>query len=106
MENPFDHLRRRRELLESKEQQHLAARRQVQQRQEEVRRLQLTAAAPCDAVVVRVLTQLQQATYPASRVRNHRTAQDNLHDHLRDTPAWSIIRLLVVPLVVPAGCST
>jgi hypothetical protein len=92
MGNPFDHLRRRRELLESEEQQRLAARREAQQRQEEVRLGQLTAAAPCDAVVMRVLTQLQQAIYPASQVRNHRTAQDNLHDHLRGNPAWSIGR--------------
>jgi hypothetical protein len=35
---------------------------------------------------------LQQATYPASQVRNHRTAQDDLHDHLRGHPAWSIGR--------------
>ncbi len=92
MGNPFDHLRRRRELLESEEQQQLAARRDAQQRQEEARLAQITAAAPCDAVVLRVLTQLQQATYPASQVRNHRTAQDNLHDHLRGNPAWSIGR--------------
>jgi hypothetical protein len=92
VENPFDHLRRRRELLEGEEQQQLAARREAQQRQEEARLVQLTAAAPCDAVVRRVLTQLQQATYPASEVRNHSTAQDNLHDHLRGSPAWSIGR--------------
>jgi hypothetical protein len=90
MENPFDHLRRRRERLESAEQQQLAARCAAQKRQEEVRLAQLAAAAPCDATVTRVLTQLQQATYPASQVRNHRTAQDNLHDHLRGHPAWSV----------------
>ena len=92
MANPFDHLRRRRELLESEEQQQLAARRAAQQRQEQVRQVQVAAAAPCDAVVLRVLTQLQQATYPASQVRSHRTVQDNLHDHLRGSPAWSIGR--------------
>lgn len=90
MENPFDHLRRRREQLESQEQQQLAARHEAQQRQEQARLVQLAAAAPCDAIVVHVLTELQQATYPESQVRNHRTAQDNLHDHLRGTPAWSI----------------
>lgn len=90
MENPFDHLRQRREQLESAEQQQLAVRCAAQKRQEEVRLAQLAAAAPCDATVLRVLTQLQQATYPASQVRNHRTAQDNLHDHLRGHPAWSV----------------
>lgn len=92
MGNPFDHLRRRREQLESEEQQQLAARREAQKQQEQARLVQLTAAVPCDAVVIRVLTQLQQATYPAGQVRNHRTAQDNLHDHLHGTPAWSIGR--------------
>jgi hypothetical protein len=92
MPNPFDHLRQRREQLESKEQQQLAARREAQQRQEQVRLLQVAAAAPSDALVVQVLTQLQQATYPASQVRNHRTAQDTLRDHLRGNPAWSIGR--------------
>jgi hypothetical protein len=92
MGNPFDHLRRRRELLENEEQQQLAARREAQKREEEIRLARLTAAAPCDVMVMRVLTQLQQATYPANQVRNHRTAQDNLHDHLRDNPAWSIGR--------------
>ena len=90
MAGPFDHLRQRRERLESEEQLQLAARREAQQRQEEVRLARLTAAAPCDAMVMRVLTQLQQATYPASQVRNHRTAQDDLHDHLHGQPAWSI----------------
>jgi len=90
MANPFDHLRRRRELLESKVQQQLTARREAQQRQEEAHLAQLTAASPCDTLVMRVLTQLQQATYPASQVRNHRTVQDNLHDHLRGNPAWSV----------------
>jgi hypothetical protein len=92
MGNPFDHLRQRRERFETEEQRQLAARREAQRRQEEVHLLQLTAAAPYDAVVLRVLTQLQQATYPASQVRNHRTAQDTLHDHLRGSPAWSIGR--------------
>ena len=92
MANPFDHLRQRREQLESAEQQQLAARREAQQREDQERLAQLTAAAPCDGMVMRVLTQLQQATYPAGQVRNHRTAQDNLHDHLRGSPAWSIGR--------------
>lgn len=92
MENPFDHLRRRREQLESREQQQLAARREAEQQQEQVRLAQLSIAAPCDEMVMRVLTQLQQATYPTGQVRNHRTAQDNLHDHLRGNPAWSIGR--------------
>lgn len=90
MENPFDRLRLRRERLESAEQQQLAARCAAHQHQEEVRQAQNAAAAPCDATVMRVLTQLQQATCPAGQVRNHRTAQDNLHDHLRGCPAWSI----------------
>jgi len=90
MENPFDHLRRRREQLESAEQQRLAARNAARKRQEETRLAQVAAAASCDATVMRVLTQLQQATYPASQVRNHRTAQDGLHDHLHGQPAWSI----------------
>ncbi len=90
MENPFDHLRLRRERLESAEQQQLATRCAARERQEQVRLAQVTAAAPCDAMVMRVLAQLQQASYPASQVRNHRTAQDTLHDHLRGCPAWSI----------------
>ena len=92
MANPFDHLRQRRERLETAEQQQLAARREAQQREEQVRLAQLAAAAPCDGTVIRVLMQLQQATYPASQVRNHRTAQDRLHDHLRGNPVWSIGR--------------
>lgn len=90
MENPFDYLRQRRERLEREEQHQLAACREAQQRREQVRLAQLSAAAPCDALVMRVLTQLQQATYPASQVRNHRAAQHDLHDHLRGSPAWSI----------------
>lgn len=90
MENPFDHLRLRRERLETAEQQQLAARCAAHKHQEEVQQAQLAAAAPCDALVMRVLAQLQQATYPASQVRNHRTAPDGLHDHLRGCPAWSI----------------
>lgn len=92
MANPFDELRRRREQLESEEQQRLAALRAAEQRQEQQRQAQVSAAAPCDALVLRVLAQLQQATYPGSQVRNHRTAQDNLHDHLRGSPTWSIGR--------------
>jgi len=90
MDNPFEHLRQRREVLESQEQQQLQARGEAQKRLEEMRSVQLTAAAPSDALVMRVLTQLQQATYPTGQVRNHRTAQDNLHDHLLGTATWSI----------------